>query len=94
LVPDEPYPAALLDARGARLGVTGRARLTGRPAVLVLDGVRLRVADWAGPWPYYERPWRAADSRRRARLQVAVADGRAFLLALEQGDWRIEGVYQ
>jgi protein ImuB len=94
LVPDEPYPAALLDARGARLGVTGRARLTGRPAVLVLDGVRLRVADWAGPWPYHERPWRAADSRRRARLQVAVADGRAFLLALEQGEWRIEGVYQ
>jgi protein ImuB len=94
LVPDEPYPAALLDARGTRLGVTGRVRLTGRPAVLVLDGTRLRVIDWAGPWPYYERPWRTADSRRRARLQVATADGRAFLLALEQGSWQIEGVYQ
>jgi protein ImuB len=94
LVPDEPYPADLLDPRGTRLGVTGRAGLTGRPAVLVLDGARLRVTDWAGPWPYHERPWRAADSRRRARLQVATADGRAFLLALEQGEWRVEGVYQ
>lgn len=94
LVPDEPYPAALLDARGTRLGVSGRARLTGLPAVLVLDGTRLRVVDWAGPWPYHERPWRAADARRRARLQVAVADGRAFLLALENGAWRVEGVYQ
>jgi len=94
LVPDEPYPADLLDARGTRVAVTGRARLLGRPAVLVLDGARLRVADWAGPWPYYERPWRAADARRRARLQVATADGRAFLLALEQGAWRVEGVYQ
>ena len=94
LVPDEPYPAALLDARGTRLGVSGRARLTGRPAVLVLDGARLPVADWAGPWPYHERPWRTADARRRARLQVATADGRAFLLALEDGAWRVEGVYQ
>lgn len=94
LVPDEPLPAALLDARGTRLGVSGRARLTGRPAVLVLDGARLRVVDWAGPWPYHERPWRADDSRRRARLQVATADGRAFLLALERGSWRVEGVYQ
>lgn len=94
LVPAEPYPAELFDARGALLGVSGRARLTGRPAVLAVDGARLRVTGWAGPWPYHERPWHATDSRRRARLQVATADGRAFLLALEGGAWRVEGVYQ
>jgi protein ImuB len=94
LVPAEPYPAELCDARGALLGVTGRVQLTGRPAVLAVDGGRLRVTGWAGPWPYHERPWHAADSRRRARLQVATADGRAFLLALEGGAWRVEGVYQ
>lgn len=93
LVPDEPYPADLLDPRGEPVGVTGRARLTARPAVLVLDGARLRVTGWAGPWPYHERPWSAA-VRRRARLQLSVADGRAFLLALERGAWRVEGVYQ
>ena len=94
LVPDEPYPAALLDPASRVVGVTGRAGLTGRPAVLVLDGVRLPIIGWAGPWPYHERPWRPAESRRRARLQVATADGRAFLLALEHGEWRVEGVYQ
>ena len=93
LVPDEPYPAELLDPRGEQVGVTGRARLTARPAILVLGGARLPVTGWAGPWPYHERPWSAA-VRRRARLQVAVADGRAFLLALERGAWRVEGVYQ
>ena len=93
LVPDEPYPADLLDPRGEQVGVTGRARLTARPTVLVLDGARLPVTGWAGPWPYHERPWSAA-VRRRARLQLSVADGRAFLLALERGTWRVEGVYQ
>jgi hypothetical protein len=29
-----------------------------------------------------------------ARLQLSTADGRAFLLALEHGSWRIEGVYR
>lgn len=94
LVPEEPYPATLSDARGIPLGVSGRVRLTGRPAVLAIGAARLRVTDWAGPWPYHERPWHAADARRRARLQVATADGRAFLLALEGGEWRVEGVYQ
>ncbi|MBR7839661.1 DNA polymerase Y family protein [Actinospica durhamensis] len=93
LVPDEPYPVDLLDPRGEQVGVTGRARLTARPAILVLDGDRLPVTGWAGPWPYHERPWSAA-VRRRARLQLSVADGRAFLLALERGAWRVEGVYQ
>jgi protein ImuB len=84
----------LLDEKGAHVEVSGRARLSARPAVLVLGGRPLQVATWAGPWPYHEQPWRPASSRRRARLQLSTADGRAFLLALEHGAWRVEGVYR
>jgi protein ImuB len=94
LVPAQQPPALLLDARGRHIGVSGRVRLTAPPALLVLADSRLEVTAWAGPWPYHERPWRPADSRRVARLQLSTADGRAFLLALEHGSWRVEGVYQ
>jgi len=94
LVPEDQHPVLLLDSNGGHIGVAGRVRLTARPAHLVLGGARLPVTAWAGPWPYHERPWRPADSRRVARIQLSTADGRAFLLALEHGAWRVEGVYQ
>ena len=94
LVPTQQHPVLLLDARGEHIGVDGRVWLTGRPTLLVLADTRLEITAWAGPWPYHERPWRPVDSRRVARLQLSTADGRAFLLALEHGSWRIEGVYQ
>jgi protein ImuB len=94
LVPEDRHPVLLLDARGVHVEVSGRSRLSARPVVLVLGAARLEVASWAGPWPYHEHPWRPADSRRVARLQLSTADGRAFLLALEHGSWRIEGVYR
>jgi protein ImuB len=94
LLPEDQPPVLLLDENGAHVEVSGRVRLSARPAVLVLGGRPLRVATWAGPWPYHEQPWRPAAARRRARVQVSVADGRAFLLALEHGAWRVEGVYQ
>ena len=94
LVPEDQHPVLLLDAKGEHIGVAGRVRLTARPAHLVLGGTRLPITAWAGPWPYHERPWRPADSRRVARIQLSTADGRAFLLALEHGAWRVEGVYR
>ena len=94
LLPEDQPPVLLLDEKGAHVEVSGRVRLSARPAVLVLGGSRLQVAAWAGPWPYHEQPWRPASSRRRARLQLSTADGRAFLLALEHGAWRVEGVYR
>jgi protein ImuB len=94
LLPEDQPPVLLLDEKGAHVEVSGRVRLSARPAVLVLGGSRLQVATWAGPWPYREQPWRPASSRRRARLQLSTADGRAFLLALEHGAWRVEGVYR
>jgi protein ImuB len=94
LVPEDRPTVLLLDENGKHIGVDGRVWLTGRPTLLVLAAARLEVASWAGPWPYHERPWRPADFRRVARLQLSTADGRAFLLALEHSSWRIEGVYR
>ncbi|MBW8825938.1 MAG: hypothetical protein JF603_06275, partial [Acidobacteria bacterium] len=48
---------------------------------------------WCGPWPVDERWWDTAARRRRARLQVALADGTAHLLALESGRWTVEATY-
>ena len=75
------------------IGVSGRSQLTGVPTILVVDGERLPVLGWAGPW-VYERSWEATGRRRRARLQCRVADGRVLLLVLEHGTWRLEAVYQ
>jgi protein ImuB len=93
-VPLEPIPVDLLDATGRPVAVSGRARLSGPPARLVLGGERLEVTGWAGPWPFDTSPWEAAARRRVARLQCSTRDGRAFLLALTGGAWRVEGVYQ
>jgi protein ImuB len=94
LVPDEPAGAELYDGSGALLSVTGRARLSGIPATLAVGGERLAVTGWAGPWPFDERSWSRRSGRRRARVQCATGDGRAWLLTVEGGVWRVEGVYQ
>ncbi|HEU5332894.1 MAG TPA: DNA polymerase Y family protein [Actinocrinis sp.] len=94
LVPPEPFPAELRDAAGGTVSVTGRARLSAPPAALAVLGQTLRITGWAGPWPYDERHWDPATRRRRARVQCSTDDGRAWLLAVEGGAWRVEGVYQ
>ncbi|WP_329586887.1 DNA polymerase Y family protein [Kitasatospora sp. NBC_01250] len=91
-VPAVPPPVRLLDADGQEVAVTARAEACGAPARLVLAGRVLEVTGWAGPWPATERWWEE-DARRMARLQVTVSDGRALLLLVEGGRWRIEGAY-
>lgn len=51
------------------------------------------VVAWAGPWLADERWWDPPAHRRRARFQVATADGRAHLLAVEGGRWWVEATY-
>lgn len=93
LLPTEPYPAELHTANGTPVGVTGRARLTGEPTRLTILGEQLHITGWAGPWIYNESWWDPLAHRRRARLQCATHDGRAWLLAIEKGKWRVEGIY-
>ncbi|MEV8507682.1 DNA polymerase Y family protein [Actinoplanes sp. NPDC051475] len=93
LVLPQPAPAVVLDETGTPVGVSARLELTGSPAVLVIGEESAAVAGWAGPWPVDERWWAPGESRRRARFQVAVEDGRAFLLSLASGHWAIEAIY-
>jgi protein ImuB len=90
----QPLRVNLLGADGTEIGVSGRARLTAPPAVLVVHGQRLQVTGYAGPWPFTERWWNPATARRRARLQCTTSDGRAWLLAIEGGTWHADGTYQ
>jgi protein ImuB len=94
LVLTQPQPAVVVDAAGTPVGVSGRLELTGEPAGLLLgNGPPAEIAGWAGPWPVNERWWAPAEARRRARFQITLADGRAFLLSLSGGHWAVEAIY-
>ncbi|WP_307836656.1 DNA polymerase Y family protein [Paractinoplanes durhamensis] len=94
VVPLHPLAAVVLDESGTPVGVSARLELTGEPAALVVErGGPIEISGWAGPWPVDERWWAAGESRRRARFQVALTDGRALLLALAGGHWAVEAIY-
>jgi protein ImuB len=52
-----------------------------------------QVVAWAGPWPVDERWWDRGEHRRRARFQVLTAEGAAWLVRLEGGQWAAEAAY-
>ncbi|MCY1138660.1 DNA polymerase Y family protein [Actinoplanes sp. Pm04-4] len=94
LVPARPLPAVVLDQDGNPVGVSARLELTGAPAALIIERTPpVAITGWAGPWPVEERWWAPAESRRRARFQVVLDDGRAFLLSLAGGHWAVEAIY-
>jgi protein ImuB len=94
LVLAQPLAAVVVDAAGAPVGVSARLELTGEPAGLLIENGRpVEIAGWAGPWPVDERWWALAEARRRARFQIGLADGRAFLLSLSDGHWAVEAIY-
>jgi protein ImuB len=95
LVPTEPPPVQVLTAAGAVLGVSGRGHLDGDPATVSFGrgAAPVAVVAWAGPWPVDERWWDPEGHRRRARLQLQLADGRAVLVHVEGGRWAVEGIY-
>ena len=94
LVPARPLAAVVLDQDGNPVGVSARLEITSAPAALIIERAQpVAIAGWAGPWPVEERWWAPAESRRRARFQVALDDGRAFLLSLAGGHWSVEAIY-
>ena len=96
LVHPVPVPVEILDPDGSPVGVSGRGRCTSVPSHLVLavgGGSSVAITGWSGPWPADERWWDPAAARRRARLQVLLADGTAHLVVLEQGKWCLEATY-
>ena len=93
IVLDPPRPADLCDAEGRSVEVSGRGLLSSDPAALAVgNGALARIVAWAGPWPLEERWWEAG-RRRRARIQVVVEDGEAYVVSRETGGWWIEAVY-
>lgn len=95
-VPAQPVAVEVVDAAGSGVVVDGRAALSAPPMLLRFAGEGDEkeevVAAWAGPWPITERWWGAA-GQRGAYLQVAPQFGPALLLAVRQGRWFVEGVY-
>ena len=89
-----PLAAELVDARGERVTVSGRGMVTSEPDRLRIDaGPWVDVVAWAGPWPVDERWWDPVSHRRRARFQVALRTGVAYLVTLEGGRWWVEATY-
>jgi protein ImuB len=93
VVAGEGEAVELLDATGERVAVDGRGALSAAPATLAGARGNGVVVAWSGPWPADERWWDPAHHRRRARLQVLTAAGEGYLVALEHGGWRLEGIY-
>ncbi|MGD9797430.1 MAG: DNA polymerase Y family protein [Acidimicrobiia bacterium] len=94
LVHAVPPPALLVDAAGRPVEVTARGLLSAEPATVAVGGrPPVAVAACAGPWPAEERWWDPTAARRRARLQVVLADGTAHLLVVEAGRWTVEATY-
>jgi protein ImuB len=89
-----PLPAQVYDGAGQRVAVTARLEVSAAPTRIGIGTeVPVEITGWAGPWPVDERWWARAEARRQARFQVALADGRALLLALSGGRWTVEAIY-
>ncbi|WP_163505519.1 DNA polymerase Y family protein [Fodinicola acaciae] len=103
VLPAEPMPAAVRDAAGKPVTLSGRHELSAPPHwVTIGDRPPRGVLAWAGPWPVDERWWDQVTANRRARFQIVLADdtarrdrlaATAFLLSLENSTWTVEGIY-
>lgn len=88
-----PRPAQVRDAAGRAVGVSGRGAVSAPPAELAMgEGPWSAVTAWAGPWPVDARWWDPA-ARRRARFQMCVEGGAAYLVVREDGQWWVEATY-
>jgi protein ImuB len=94
LIYDPPLPAALTDAEGRPVQVSGRGELSAHPVRFRCDhpAVDAVVEQCAGPWIHDVRSWDPASRHRRALFQV-VAGGVACLVALEHGRADVLAVY-
>ncbi|MCU1432303.1 MAG: polymerase family protein [Actinotalea sp.] len=92
---ESPEPVQVCAPDGRPVQVSARLELSGEPALVRWPGrdpVEVEVQGWAGPWPLVQRWWSAAP-RRQVYLQAALVDGRAVLLALDEGSWTVEAHY-
>jgi protein ImuB len=90
-----PQPIQVLDHNHHPVRVDARLRLSGEPATVLIGTFRGEIAEWAGPWPVDERWWsQTGEANRLARLQVVLTDGRALMLTLSGGVWRVAFTFE
>jgi len=91
----QPRPAAVEGPDGRSVTVTARGLVTGSPTRFTPEAGRetMPVEAWAGPWPIDELWWDDTAARQVARFQLVGADGSAWLLVVEDGQWWTEAQY-
>jgi protein ImuB len=90
----DPVPAEVLDATRTLVAVTARLVMSAPPAFAAIDGgPPVEIAGWAGPWPVDQRWWAPGEASRVVRCQLHLVDGTAVLVALRDGGWRVEALY-
>ena len=82
---------------GRRVQVDARLQVSAEPEVVWWSTTdasprESKVTGWAGPWPVVQRWW-GPEPRRQVYLQASLQDGRAVLLALTDGVWTVEALY-
>jgi protein ImuB len=92
-----PQLVQVCDTDGRKVEVDARLQVSGAPAVVwwpPQDGREREAAvtGWAGPWPVVQRWWGEGGSRQ-VYLQAVLTGGQAVLLALRDGVWHLEALY-
>jgi protein ImuB len=94
----EPWATAVVGPAGQPVAVTDRGAVTCEPTRFVAPGPGggrstgwQPVEAWAGPWPVDEQWWEGRG--RTARFQVVGADGSAWLMRCDGGQWWAEAAY-
>ncbi len=74
--------------------VSSRGIVTNRPTWVEIPRQRpLEITGWSGPWLLDEQWWQTERQRREVRMQITLADGRAFVASCHQGQWSIIASY-
>ena len=93
----EPWATTVVGPAGQPVLVTERGVLTCVPTRFHTGAGPgwQPVEAWAGPWPVDEQWWDASSPRRGlvARFQIVGADGRAWLMRCDGGQWWTEASY-
>lgn len=94
VTPAQPRPAVVRDSEGHPVWVDLRSTVSAAPVRLDVAGESSRaITEWTGPWPVWERWWRAGEGRRCARFQLVTDDGCGWLVAVTDDQWVVEAVY-
>lgn len=89
-----PIQIEVLDADRQTVRVSSRGIMANQPAwAEIPQQSPLAITGWSGPWLLDEAWWQAERHRREVRMQIMLADGRAFVARCRHGQWAIIASY-